>query len=198
MVNEFKGKCKLIKADCVMVEDDSLSKLKRAYQGVAYTHIQLIKDAFNRGDKTLLVFEDDCKLVDDSSWGKWLRVKQWCDNNMDKWEIFNAGLVRFLKVEDVIRYDEMFICKEVGGGGAHFLYFNVEKAYQKVLDWVIEKYPIDLYYSERFNYWVSYPVIAIQRNGHSDIQSNERSWDFMNEYTNSEGLRLIGDFLLFN
>ena len=181
-----------------MVDDDSLSKKDRGYYGVAYTHIQLIKDAKARGDKTLFVLEDDCKLVDNTSWGRWLRVKQWCDNNLDKWEIFNPGLVKFVKIEDVIRYDEMFLCKEVGGGGCHFIYFNVDKAYQKILDWIIEKDEIDAYYSERFNYWVSYPVLAIQRNGHSDIQGFERSWDSMNDFTNTEGFRLIGDYLLFN
>jgi hypothetical protein len=198
MIKEFEGKCKLIKADCVMVDDDSLSKKDRGYYGVAYTHIQLIKDAKARGDKTLFILEDDCKLVDNTSWGRWLRVKQWCDNNLDKWEIFNPGLVKFVKIEDVIRYDEMFLCKEVGGGGCHFIYFNVDKAYQKILDWIIEKDEIDAYYSERFNYWVSYPVLAIQRNGHSDIQGFERSWDSMNDFTNTEGFRLIGDYLLFN
>ena len=197
MVNEFSGKCKLIKADCVMVDDQNLSKRDRAYRGVAYTHIKLIQEAKARGDKTLLVLEDDCKLIDNTSWGRWLRLKKWCDSNMDKWEIFNPGVIMYSKVEEVIRYDEMYINKIYGGGGTHFIYFNVEKAYQKVLDWVIEKQDIDAYYLQKFNCWGSYPSIAIQRDGFSDIQDDNIKWSAFNQRSENNGLTLIGDFLLY-
>jgi len=190
---EFDGKCELIKADCVILDIED--KVKRGYHGVAYTHIQLIKDAKERGDKTLLILEDDCAMVDNTSWGKWLRLKQWCDSNMEHWEIFNPGAILYSRVDDVIRFDEMFLCKIWSGGGSHFIYFNVDKVYQKILDWEIEKIDIDLYYTTRFNCWTSYPTLAMQREGHSDIQGFHRSWWGHLAMTKSRGLEMIGDFL---
>jgi hypothetical protein len=194
MKKGFEGKVELIKADCVMVDIED--KVKRGYHGVAYTHIQLIKDAKARGDKTLLVFEDDCALIDKTSWGKWLRLKQWCDNNMEHWEIFNPGAILYNRVDDVIRFDEMFLCKIWGGGTCHFIYFNVDAAYQKVLDWEIEKIDIDVYYTTKFNCWVSYPILAMQRDGQSDIQNMDRSWWGHVGLTQRRGLEMIGEYLM--
>lgn len=195
IVKEFEGKCELVKAECVMVEDESLTKNVRGYHGVAYTHIQLIKDAKARGDKTLLILEDDCELMNKTSWGRWLRLKQWCDNNLDKWEIFNPGAIIYSRVDDVIRFDEMYLCKIWGGGASHFIYFNVDSAYQKVLDWEIEKFDIDVYYTTKFNCWASYPTLAMQRDGQSDIQGFNRSWWGHLATTQRRGLEMIGDFL---
>lgn len=195
IVKEFEGKCKLIKADCVMVEDESLTNVKRRYHGVAYTHIQLIKDAKARGDKTLLILEDDCTLADKTSWGKWLKIKNWLDNNMDKWEMFNGGIVSPGHIEKIVSIDNLNIIKSAGGGGAHFLYINVDKSYQYILDWVIDKQDIDLYYSETFNYWISYPLLAVQRNGYSDIQEQKLIWDYRVFSTRKSLEKMIESYL---
>jgi len=193
LTKEFGDKVELIKADCVMV--DMEDKVKRAYHGVAYTHIQLIKDAKERGDKTLFIMEDDCTMIDKTSWGKWLRLKDWCDANLDKWEIFNPGAVAYAKVNDVVRFDEMLLCKIWSGGGSHFIYFNVDKCYQKILDWEIEKIDIDMYYTLHFDCWTTYPTLATQRDSYSDIQSMNRSWWGYLALTKSRGLEMINDFL---
>jgi hypothetical protein len=111
MIKEFEGKCELIKADCVMVDDDSLTNVKRRYHGVAYTHIQLIKDAKARGDKTLFILEDDCELADKTSWSKWLKIKNWLDNNMEQWEMFNGGIVSPGHIEKIVSIDDLQIIK---------------------------------------------------------------------------------------
>jgi len=179
MLKEFDGKCELIKADCVMIDDNNLSKIDKAYHGVAYTHIQLIKDAKERGDKTILILEDDCIMADKTSWSKWLLVKEWLDNNMDRWEMFNGGVVMPEHIETFVMVDDIHLIKHSGGGGAHFLYINVDKSYQYILDWVIDKEPIDTYYSTTFNYWVSLPLLVLQKEDFSDIQGQNRNWDCM-------------------
>ena len=179
-----------------MIEDESLTRVIRGYYGVAYTHIQLIKDAKARGDKTLLILEDDCVMMDKTSWGRWLRLKEWCDNHVELWEVFNPGAIMYTRVDDVIRFDEMYLCKIWGGGASHFIYFNVDSAYQKVLDWEIEKIDIDVYYTTKLNCWVSYPTLAMQRDGQSDIQGHNRSWWGHLLTTQRRGLELIGDFLM--
>jgi hypothetical protein len=179
----------------VVLDDENLTRTQKGYLGVAYTHIQLVNEAIERGDKTLLILEDDC-LLEPNGWNNWIKIKNYLDNHLDDWEVFNGGIVSPGDIHNVVRLDDLFLVKESGGGGCHFFYINIDKAYQKIMDWVITKQEIDLYYSFHFNYWVSYPLLAIQRNGYSDIGNLDRDWKPFNEMSKYTCVSKIGDFLM--
>ena len=165
----------LERVDGVILDDDNLTQRQKGYLGVAYTHIKLVNEAKARGDKTILILEDDC-VLEPNGWENWIKIKNYLDNHLDDWEVFNGGIVSPGDIHNVIKLNDIFLVKENGGGGCHFFYINIDKAYQKIMDWVITKQDIDLYYSYNFNYWISYPLLAIQRNGYSDIDTSDRDW----------------------
>jgi len=178
----------------IVLDDENLTQRQKGYLGVAYTHIQLVAEAKVRGDKTLLILEDDC-LLEPNGWDNWIKIKNYLDNHLTDWEVFNGGIVSPGDIHNVIKLNDIFLVKENGGGGCHFFYINIDKAYQKIMDWVITKQDIDLYYSYNFNYWVSYPLLAIQRNGYSDIDSSVRNWSQRIEMTKMMCVSKIAKFL---
>jgi hypothetical protein len=184
----------LERVDGVVLDDPTISQRDRGYLGVAYTHIQLVTEAKARGDKTILILEDDCILEPDG-WKNWIKTKNYLDNHLDLWEVFNGGIVSPGDIHNVIKLNGLFLVKDTGGGGCYFFYINVDKAYDKIVDWVITKQDIDLYYSYHFNYWISYPLIAIQRNGYSDIDSSDRDWTKRMEMTKYMCVSKIAHFV---
>lgn len=184
----------LERVDGVVLDDDTLTRRDKGYLGVAYTHILLVTEAKARGDKTLLILEDDC-VLEPNGWENWILYKNYLDNHLDDWEVFNGGMVSPGDIHNVIKLNDIFLVKNTGGGGCHFFYINVDKAYHKIVNWVIEKQDIDLYYSYNFNYWFAYPLLAIQRNGYSDIDSSNRDWTRRIEMTNYMCVSKIGDFV---
>jgi hypothetical protein len=184
----------LERVDGVILDDDNLTQRQKGYLGVAYTHIKLVNEAKARGDKTILILEDDC-VLEPNGWENWIKIKNYLDNHLDDWEVFNGGIVSPGDIHNVIKLNDIFLVKENGGGGCHFFYINIDKAYQKIMDWVITKQDIDLYYSYNFNYWISYPLLAIQRNGYSDIDSSVRDWSQRIEITKMMCVLKIAKFL---
>ena len=183
----------LERVDGIIYKDNT--HRNNSYYGVAMTHIELIKEAKERGDKTILIIEDDC-LLEEDGWNRWIVIKQYLDTHLDDWEIFNGGIIGMGDILDIVKIIDVYLVKEVGGCCCHFLYVNVDKAYNKLMNWEINKREIDLYYSFEFNYWASYPLLAIQRNGSSDIMNEEKDWSFIIGMTKSECIRKIGNFLM--
>jgi hypothetical protein len=183
----------LERADGIIIDDDTLTQTQKGYNAVGYKHIQLVTEARARNDKTILIFEDDC-MLEPSGWENWVKIKKYLDNNLDDWEVFNGGLMGLGDIEKIIKMDDIYLMKEKGGACCHFFYINVDKAYNKVIEWAVDKQEIDLYYSMNFNYWASYPLLAIQRNGKSDVLEVDKDWNWFFAATKSECIRKIGNF----
>jgi hypothetical protein len=158
-----------------MITDPEISRKDRGYIGVARTHIEIIKMCKAKNMTTVLILEDDCKP--EPNWEEnWYKAKDYLDNNLDKWEVFNGGICGIESLKRVVVIDNLYLLNTIGGCFSHWLYLNVDKAYDKLLAWEDHKKEIDLYYTYHFNHYTSYPLLAEQHNGISDIGEREKDW----------------------
>jgi GR25 family glycosyltransferase involved in LPS biosynthesis len=148
-------------------------------RGCLESHISVIKNAIKNNDKYILIMEDDCKYI--------------------------KGFGSMEKLPD--NWDMLYL-----GGTVHRIIDRKYKGYARVQCWTTHAYivnltnplfvnklleaegyegEIDRYYLEKihphFNAYVCDPMIAIQKEGFSDIENQEVSYDFM-QYT-LNGLR---------
>jgi hypothetical protein len=166
---------KLTRYPGVMITDPNISRKDRGYIGVARTHIEIIKMCKEKGMKTVLILEDDCKP--EPNWEQnWYKARNYLDNNLDKWEVFNGGICGIESLKRVVVIDNLHLLNTVGGCFSHWLYLNVDKAYDKLLAWEDHKKEIDLYYTYHFNHYTCYPMLAEQHSGMSDIGEREKDW----------------------
>jgi hypothetical protein len=174
--DDFKNTSfRLQRYDGVMVNDPEISRKDRCYMGVARTHIQIIKEAKEQGKKTILILEDDCK-PEPKFEQNWYLIKEYLDSHLDDWEVFNGGICGIESVSRVLVLDNMLLIKEKGGCFCHWLYLNVDKAYDKLMKWEDTKQEIDLYYSHNFDHYTCYPLLAEQYSGYSDIGERDKDW----------------------
>jgi hypothetical protein len=180
MVEDFKNSpFNLIRYDGIMIDDINISRKDRGYIGVARTHQKLVKEAKEQGLKTILILEDDCK-PEPNYLEHWATIKEYLDNHLDEWDVFNGGICGVEQVKGIIQFETskepLYLIREKGGCFCHWLYINIEKAYTKLMDWDIHKMEIDLYYSHQFNHYTCFPLLAEQYSGYSDIGSREKDW----------------------
>ena len=170
---------RLTRFPAIMVTDPNISRKDRGYIGVARTHIEIVKMCKAKGQKTVLILEDDCKP--EPHWEEnWYKAKDYLDNNLDKWEVFNGGICGIESLKRVVVIEKegsnLYLLNSVGGCFSHWLYLNVDLAYEKLLAWEEHKKEIDLYYTYNFNHYTCYPLLAEQYSGMSDIGEREKDW----------------------
>jgi len=163
----------------IMIDDPTISRKDKGYIGLAKTHQKLVKEAKEKNQKTILILEDDCK-PEPNFLEYWYTIKDYLDNHLDDWEVFNGGICGVERIDRIIKFDlqpePLYLVKEKGGCFSHWLYINIDKAYDKIMDWDKDKMEIDLYYSHQFNHYTCYPLLAEQYSGYSDIGSREKDW----------------------
>lgn len=165
----------LTRFPAVMITDPEIPRKDRGYIGLARTHIQIIKMCKEKGLKTVLILEDDCKP--EPNWEQnWYKAKDYLDNNLDKWEVFNGAACCMESCKNVVVLNKMYLLNTVGGWFSHWIYLNVDKAYEKLLAWDDLKKELDLYYTFHFNHYTCYPILAEQYSGMSDIGQHEKKW----------------------
>lgn len=165
----------LTRFPAVMITDPEIPRKDRGYIGLARTHIQIIKMCKEKGLKTVLILEDDCKP--EPNWEQnWYKAKDYLDNNLDKWEVFNGAACCMESCKNVVVLNKMYLLNTVGGWFSHWIYLNVDKAYEKLLAWDDLKKELDLYYTFHFNHYTCYPILAEQYSGISDIGLIEKKW----------------------
>lgn len=154
-----------------------------ASDGLGQTHMKLYREAVARGDKTLLILEDDA--VPEPGWHKrWLEHKEWLDNNLDKWDIYNGGAHQLKKCYGVQEFTDSVMLDSQRCSASHFIYINCE-AIPRLLNWENHKMDIDVWFgSTGFKLYCSYPILAKQADGYSNIMSLTRNWDI--EYMSNE------------
>jgi hypothetical protein len=166
---------RLQRYDGVMITDESIPRKDRGYLGLARTHIEIIKKAKEENKTTILILEDDCKPEPNFE-KNWYLIKEYLDSHLDDWEVFNGGICGIESVSRVLVIDHMILIKEKGGCFCHWLYLNVDKAYDKLMKWEETKQEIDLYYSHNFDHYTCFPLLAEQYSGYSDIGERDKDW----------------------
>jgi hypothetical protein len=171
------------------------------YKAVFTKHRELIEEAHTKGEKYLLIMEDDaipCANFD----VRWKQVRDVL-HSFDNWEIFNGGCLaihhgvkQVLKVEDKNTFFKTLLLTPTRGCMAQFLYFNVAKARERMKTWEDDKCPyFDSWYCEKFNVLACVPFLAIQSDGFSNATGKDREWE--NRFSAEEAglLHSLRDFL---
>lgn len=154
------------------------------YKAVFLKHRFLVEEAHLRGDKYLLIMEDDAVPCADFD-ARWSNIKS-ALHSFEAWDVFNGGC---LAIHDKI--DRVFcltdnetglktVLLDVGRGCmAQFLYFHVENMYTKMKLWEEKSCPaFDSWYCEKdFRTLACVPFLATQSDGFSNAQSGEREWE---------------------
>jgi hypothetical protein len=114
------------------------------------------------------------------------RWKQISDvlHGFDNWEIFNGGCLaihdsikQIYTLKDKQTKFKTILLTPMRGGMAHFLYFNVAKARERMNTWESDGCPeFDSWYCQKFNVLASVPFLAMQSDGFSDATGNTREW----------------------
>jgi hypothetical protein len=149
-------------------------------RGCLESHLHVIKNNIGKC-KYLLIIEDDCKFINDI-------------HNMEKpplnWDMIYLGGTVHRVMDKKYKGYARVQCWTTHG---YIINMGNKELISKIVE-EVEKYEgeIDRYYLEKIHpYFYSYmvdPMIAIQKEGFSDIENREVSYDFMQHTLN--GLRL--------
>ena len=180
----------------IQLQNPFQSKIKNKYDAVALTHLELLKQARNNGEKTLLLLEDDCVPCNDYI-ERWTQIKEYLDANLEQWETFNGGQLGIHEVKTVIKLNKNnLLLKAYGGSNSHWMYFNVDKVLPKLQEsFGSEKQlEIDIFYPFKCLNYAAFPFLGEQSAGFSDISDMNRDWTalyFVNKDTLSRQLRQL-------
>lgn len=173
------GPIQLQRVDGVLITNPFQQPIQNQFEAVGRTHYELLKRAKRYGEKTLLVFEDDCQP--EKNWIQhWTKMKYWLDNHLDEWDTFNGGPLGFSGVTNPILLDEcLLFSTDNTGCASHWVYFNVDKMIPKLEDWNRRAaagvgIDIDRFYFQQCNTLSAFPPLGIQAEGWSDISLMHR------------------------
>ena len=148
-------------------------------RGCLESHINIIKTNQNI-NKNLLIMEDDCKFIRDFS------VMQQFPPN---WDMIYLGGTVYRVIDKKYKGYARVQCWTTHG---YIINMNNKNLVNKILEGEKYKDEIDRYYLEKihpyFNVYMCNPMIALQKDGFSDIENREVSYDFMQQTLN--GLRI--------
>jgi hypothetical protein len=156
--------------------------------------MKLLNEANNRNLNTILVLEDDCKIINiDQFENRWSQIKQWLDANLDKWDIFLGGNLAYhpTKNPKIINYDLKLVQLPMALT-THFIYYN-RSCYQQLLTQPMIN-PID-WFPINLRVIVSCPYLAHQEDGYSDVDIKENK-SLLDEFMYSQNQ--IHYFLMMN
>jgi len=102
-----------------------------------FSHQQILRE--HQNDNTnILVFEDDCLLRDPENFdSRWTKIKNWLDDNDDRWDIFLGGTSHVSGSIKIVN-DDLNIVETMTGYCAHFIYYN-KKYIKQILKWKPKK-----------------------------------------------------------
>jgi hypothetical protein len=156
------------------------NKHENPKKGCLESHITVIKNALEKKQKYLLILEDDCKFINLAS--------SMCQPPSDWDMLYLGGTVHRI----IDKKHKGFAKVQCWTTHAYIINLTNEKLVSQILDAIHYDGEIDRYYLEKihpnFNAYMCDPMIAIQKEGFSDIEEKEVSYDFMQHTLN--GLRL--------
>ena len=175
-------------------------RMENVYHAVFLKHRELLQQARDRGDTHLLVMEDDAvpRLDYVERWTT--QIKPYLDARND-WEVFNGGMLAIRdNVKRITRMkNETLTTMLLGvdrGCMAHFLYFKVEPALEKIKDWEADGKPeFDAWYSHKLKCYACVPFLATQSDGHSDASNENREWQDRFKFEEVQMLYALREFI---
>lgn len=174
MQERFKGS---------QVELHRVSAIKKrpgAY-GLLLTAIKVLENAKAKGLQAILLLEDDC--LPTPGWQeRWALVKKWLHENPKLWDIYSGGTSSYHSPKEVGHIENIRFFQPKNTFGTHWVYIPA-RSYDMMIN-VYKKYKnttrvkptmgIDIInrYVKRV---ISYPFVAYQDDGFSDLKNEVRS-----------------------
>lgn len=172
---------KMCHAAGIRAERVSAVKRSPGWHGCAMSHIKCAKLAKERRLPWVLVLEDDCEFSQ-QDFARFARILPVLWTNIDKWEYFNGGIT-FVENPELIESTLPLI--KANGFTTHFILYN-NKAYDKIASWTPAGGPCDVYFDKMMKSVTTFPLIARQTIGQSDINNSEQDYNgFFNKAENT-------------
>jgi len=181
IVNYFSDYLTLYRISAIKHDDGA--------KGCALSHISIIKMAKEKNLPTVLILEDDCMPTE--SFYLWPQIKQWLDNNKDKWDLYVGGNSYYAwndnnTIKPLCKLDSIKLYR-TKAQSSHFYYWN-STAYDSYLELENELDNggiADLWANnQNFKIISSVPFIAVQSKDYSNIEN--RNIDYSNYFNSSE------------
>jgi len=181
IINYFSNYLTLYRISAIKHDDGA--------KGCALSHISIIKMAKEKNLPTVLILEDDCMPTE--SFNLWPQVKQWLDNNRDKWDLYVGGNSYYAwnnnnTIEPLCKLDSIKLYR-TKAQAFHFCYWN-SSAYDLYLELEneIDNGSIADLWANNQNLKIvsSVPFIAVQSKDYSNIENKDI--DYSNYFTSSE------------
>ncbi len=155
------------------VERFSAVEAKPGWIGCLKSHIEITKDAKKRGFKNFLVFEDDFLLKDNIEENLSKSLSQLTDLALD-WDLLYLGI----NPVHHMPYVSENLVKCAGGLTTH-AYAMSERLYDDIINIDVDNSrQVDVFYTDyvqkvRGKSYCVYPILAIQKDGYSDVNDEE-------------------------
>lgn len=145
-------------------------------KGCLESHLTIINKAIQKNIKYLLIIEDDCKFINDLN-----KMNSFPDD----WDmIYLGGTVHRILDRKYKGYARV----QCWTTHAYIINLTKENLVKKIMEVSNYEGEIDRFYLEKvhpnFNAYMCDPMIAIQKEGFSDIENKEVSYDFMQHTLN--------------
>lgn len=184
-----------------LIREDAIKydglKIRNIYDAVFLKHRELLQKAKDEGEKHLFIMEDDAVPLPKYK-ERWEQIRQYLETR-DDWDIFNGGMLSIRQsITKVVRLSEptTLVLAVNRGCMAHFLYFNVETALEKLKDWEKDEKPeFDAYYAWKLKTLACVPYIASQSDGVSDATNSLREWEDRFKYEQEMMMYSLREFI---
>ena len=153
-----------------------VTKHENPKRGCLESHLSIIKDAIEKGVDYLFIMEDDCKFI---------KSPDTMNKLPDNWDmIYLGGTIHRILDKKYKGYARV----QCWTTHSYIINLKNKDLVKKILEMDDYSYEIDRFYLEKihpnFNAYICDPMIAIQKEGYSDIEGKEVSYDFMEHTLN--------------
>jgi hypothetical protein len=171
-------------------------KLEVGLCGTLDSTIKILKEAKKMKLKNVLILEDDCALQ--KGWKQnWKIIKEWLDNNLDKWDIFSGGNTNVYFPKEVARLNkDITLYDPIFSTASQWIYIS-ENNYNKIIKHytyalnicktmgkVVHPVTSDVY-NNLLKTLISYPFLSYQYQSMSDTVNHIRT-SHTKKFINSE------------
>lgn len=153
-------------------------KQKIGWMGCTKSHLKCLEIAKERKYPWVLVLEDDCFLQPNSK-KRFEELLPILWKRREEWDIFNGGGSYIFKGK-LIRENPILV--EFSAYAAHFI-LHQERNYDRIMKEAKRKI-IDVYYRDRLYQWATYPHLATQFKGFSNLSKKQK--DHTKTFKNSQ------------